>query len=132
MQNERGFYNTDQLMIVINVDVVENHLNFYGGNASNSRQLSNIETNPDSYLRDRIVFRNQVYTPMKVLPQGIIKDKYSLLQISCEQVNAEELVNDPQFQKFANYRAFEDIGIDPIDSFRYNEREYNLNIYGGY
>ena len=132
MQNERGFYNTDQLMIVINVDVVENHLNFYGGNASNSRQLSNIETNPDSYLRDRIVFRNQVYTPMKVLPQGIIKDKYSLLQIICEQVNAEELVNDPQFQKFANYRAFEDIGIDPIDSFRYNEREYNLNIYGGY
>jgi len=106
VQNERGFYNTDQLTIVINVDVVENHLNFFGANASNSRQLSTIEVNPDAYLRDRVVFRNQVFTPMKVLPQGIIKDKYSLLQISCEQVNAEELVNDSQFQRYANYLAF--------------------------
>lgn len=106
VQSERGFYNTDQLTIVINVDVVENHLNFYGANASNSRQLSTVEVNPDAYLRDRIVFRHQVFTPVKVLPQGIIKDKYSLLQVSCEQVNAEELVNDSQFQHFANYSAF--------------------------
>lgn len=111
VQSERGFYNTDQLTIVINVDVIENHLNFYGANASNTRELSTVEINPDAYLRDRIVFRRQVFTPVKVLPQGIIKDKYSLLQISCEQVNAEELVNDSQFQQYANYLAFDESTI---------------------
>lgn len=106
VQQDRGFYNTDQLTITINVDVIENHLNFYGANASNIRELSTVEVNPDVYLRDRIVFRHEVFTPIKVLPQGIIKNNYTLLQITCEQVNAEELVNDSQFQHFANYSAF--------------------------
>ncbi|CAB4122196.1 hypothetical protein UFOVP27_98 [uncultured Caudovirales phage] len=107
VQSDRGFYNTDQLTIVINVDVIENHINFYGANASNIRELSTVEINPDVYLRDRIVFRHEVFSPVKVLPQGIIKDKYTLLQVTCEQVNAEELVNDSQFQHFANYSAFD-------------------------
>lgn len=107
VQGDRGFYNTDRLTITINIDIVENHLNFYGANAANIRELSTVETNPDLYLRDRIVFRNEVFSPVGVLPQGIIKDKYTLLQITCEQVNPEELVNDSQFQHFANYSAFD-------------------------
>jgi hypothetical protein len=106
VQNDRGFYNTDVLTVTINVDVIENHLNFYGGNAANRRELSTVEINPDAYLRDRIVFRNEVFSPTQVSPQGIIKNKYTLLQISCEQVNAEELVNDSQFQQYAGYSAF--------------------------
>jgi hypothetical protein len=106
VQGDRGFYNTDLLTITINIDVVESHLNYYGANASNVRELSTVETNPDLYLRDRIVFRNEVFSPTRVLPQGILKDKYTLLQITCEQVNAEELVNDSQFQHYANYSAF--------------------------
>jgi hypothetical protein len=108
VQNDRGLYNTDIMTVTINVDVVQNHLNFYGANASNARQLSTIEINPDAYLRDRIVFRNQVFSPTQISLHGIIKDKYTLVQISCEQVNAEELVNDSQFQRYANYRAFDE------------------------
>lgn len=108
VQNDRGLYNTDILTVTINVDVIENHLNFFGGNASNRRELHTIELNPDLYLRDRIVFRNEVFSPTQVAPHGIIKDKYSLLQITCEQVNSEELVNDSQFQHYANYVAFDE------------------------
>jgi hypothetical protein len=49
-----------------------------------------------------------VISPTQISLQGIIKDKYTLVQISCEQVNAEELVNDSQFQRYANYRAFDE------------------------
>lgn len=108
VQSDRGFYNTDTLTVTINADVIENHLNFFGGNATNRRELHTVEINPDAYLRDRIVFRNQVFSPTQVSPHGIIKDKYSLLQIICEQVNAEELVNDSQFQHYAGYSAFDE------------------------
>jgi hypothetical protein len=111
VQSDRGFYNTDILTVTINVDVIENHLNFYGGNAANRRELSTVELNPDAYLRDRIVFRNEVFSPTQVSPHGIIKNKYTLLQISCEQVNPEELVNDSQFQHYAGYSAFDQTSL---------------------
>jgi hypothetical protein len=107
VQSDRGFYNTDQLTVTINVDVIEDNLNFYGANMNNIPELSNIEINPDDYLRDRIVFRHEVFTPVRVLPQGIIGGKYTLLQVICNQVNAEEMVNDSQFQHFAHYSAFD-------------------------
>ena len=106
VQSDRGFYNTDILTVTINVDVIENHLNFYGANQNNIREISTVEINPDLYLRDRIVFRGEVFSPTRVSPHGIIKERYTLLQITCEQVNAEELVNDSQFQHYANYNAF--------------------------
>jgi len=107
IQTDRGLYNADQLTIIINVDVIENKLNFYGANYNNIPELSNVEINPDAYLRDRIVFRHEVFTPIRVLPEGIIQNNYTLLRVQCNQVNAEELVNDSQFQHFANYSAFD-------------------------
>jgi len=107
VQSDRGFYNTDQLTLVINVDVIEDHLNFPGANAQNAPELADIEINPDSYIRDRIVFRNEVFSPTRVLPEGIINDKYTLLRVQCNQVNAEELVNDSQFKHFAGYSPFD-------------------------
>jgi len=107
VQSDRGFYNVDQLTIIINVDVIENHLNFYGANANNIPQISNVEINPDEYLRDRIVFRDEVFTPIRVLPEGIIQNNYTLLRVQCNQVNPEELVNDSQFQHYANYSSFD-------------------------
>jgi hypothetical protein len=106
-QSDRGFYNTNQLTITLNVDIVEYNLNFYGANANNVPELSLIEKNPIEYMRDRIVFRDEVFTPIRVSPQGIIGDKYTLLQVTCNQVNAEEMVNDSQFQHYANYSAFD-------------------------
>jgi len=34
-----------------------------------------------------------------------------LLQVSCEQVNAEELVNDSQFLTYSRYSAFDQTSI---------------------
>jgi len=36
-----------------------------------------------------------------VNPRGRYKERYSVVTIDCTQVNAEELVNDPQFQQYA-------------------------------
>jgi hypothetical protein len=61
---------------------------------------------PDLYLRDRVVFRSEVFSPVKVGLHGLIKEKYTLVSIQCHQVNSEEMVNDSQFQQFANYNPF--------------------------
>jgi hypothetical protein len=79
-----------------------------GGESLPIPELKYLPSNPDAYMRDRIVFKNQVFTPKRILPKGIITDDYTLFDIDCYQVNPEELVNDPQFQQFANYSPFND------------------------
>jgi len=106
LHDERGFYNTDVLNITINVDVLENAVNLYGSVASNLRKLSTMDTYPDLYLRDRILYRSEVFSPVKVGLHGLLKEKYTLVNIQCHQVNSEEMVNDSQFQEFANYNPF--------------------------
>ena len=107
VQSDRGFYNTDILRLLINVDVIEDNVNLAGSNRSTIPQLKSLEINPDDYLRDRIVFRHEVFTPKRILPVGIVKDNYTLISVECNQVNPEEMVNDPQFQHFAGYSPFE-------------------------
>ena len=106
LHNDRGFYNTDVLDITINVDVLENAVSLYGSVAENLRKLSTVDIYPDLYLRDRVVFRSQVFHPIKVGLHGLLKEKYTMLSIQCHQVNSEEMVNDSQFQQFANYNPF--------------------------
>lgn len=103
VQSDRGFYNTDVLMLTLNMDVITNSGSLLGANAATRPRLEKIETNPDHYLKDRVVYRGQVFSPRKVFPRGILTDKYTLITIQCNQVNAEELVNDSQFQTYANY-----------------------------
>jgi hypothetical protein len=106
-QNDRGFYNTDILKITINIDMVEDHRRHYGKSASTYPNLTQMEINPDVYIRDRVVFRNEVWTPTQVSPLGLVTDRYTVMSITCNQVNSEELVNDPQFQQYANYSYFD-------------------------
>ena len=106
-QNDRGFYNTDILKITINIDMVEDHRRHYGKSADTYPNLTQMEINPDVYLRDRVIFRNEVWTPTQVSPLGLITDRYTVMSITCNQVNAEELVNDTQFQQYANYSYFD-------------------------
>lgn len=106
MHDERGFYNTDTLNITFNMDVIENAISLYGTVAENIRKLSTITDNPDLYLRDRIVFRNEVFSPVRVGLDGLLTDKYTIVTVQCVQVNAEEMINDSQFQQFANYNPF--------------------------
>lgn len=107
IQSDRGFYNTDVLSITINIDLIEDHRNTFGKSADTYPNLTMMEDNPDKYLRDRIVFRNEVWTPTRIMPLGLVTDKFTVLHVECNQVNAEELINDPQFEHYANYDPFD-------------------------
>ena len=101
--NERGFYVTDTLRLVIAVDDL-------------NRLLPDVVINPTQHIKDRIIFRNLVFVPTRVLPRGLYKERYSVVTIDCNQVNAEELVNDPQFQAYSNQETIVDdfeVEIDP-------------------
>jgi len=89
VMNERGFYVTDTLRLVIAVDDL-------------NRLLPDMVTHPTQHIKDRVIFHNQVFVPTRVLPRGLYKERYSVVTIDCNQVNAEELVNDPQFQAYSN------------------------------
>jgi len=107
MQNDRGFYNTDLLRITMNIDVIERGTDLVGSNSVTMPHFETFENNPDEFLRDRIVFRDEVFSPTKMYPLGIVKNKYTLWGMDCVQVNPEELVNDEQFRHYANYNPFD-------------------------
>jgi hypothetical protein len=85
IMNERGYYTTDTLRLVVAV-------------ADINRLLPAMITDPAQHIKDRVVFHDTVFVPTRVLPRGLYKERYSVVTIDCNQVNAEELVNDPQFQ----------------------------------
>jgi hypothetical protein len=87
--NERGWYVTDTLRLVISV-------------ADVNRILPSLLTDPNQQIKDRVVFQDEVFVPTRVLPRGRYSNFYSVVTIDCNQVNPEELVNDPQFQNYAN------------------------------
>jgi hypothetical protein len=106
MENERGLYNTDVLNLLVNMDVIDGSA-LPGGVSLLIPELRYLPSNPDAYLRDRIVFKNEVFSPRRIVPKGIITDDYTLFGVECHQVNAEEMVNDPQFQQFSTYSPFD-------------------------
>lgn len=89
VMNERGFYVSDTLRLVINVGEVQ-------------RLLPELLGNPNKHIKDRIVYRGQVYVPTRVMPRGAFGYRWAVVTIDCNQVNPEELVNDPQFQNYAS------------------------------
>jgi hypothetical protein len=88
VMNQRGFYVTDTLRLVINI-----------GDAQ--RLLPSLVAEPSGHIKDRIIFRGQVFVPTRVLPRGSFGYNYAVLTVDCNQVNSDELVNDPQFQPYA-------------------------------
>lgn len=89
VENERGFYVTDTLRLVVAV-------------ADFNQLLPHLVSDPNPHIKDRVVFQDEVFVPTRVLPRGRYKDFYSVVTIDCNMVNAEQLVNDPQFQQYAN------------------------------
>ena len=88
VMNQRGFYVTDTLRLVINVgDVLE--------------KLPGLIDDSNTHIKDRIVYRGEVFVPTRVLPRGSFSLNYAVVTIDCNQMNPEELVNDPQFQAYA-------------------------------
>ena len=88
VMNERGFYVTDTLRLVISVGEIQ-------------RLMPELLDNPNIKIKDRIVYRNQVFVPTRVIPRGAFGYRWAVVTVDCNQVNSEELVNDPQFQKYA-------------------------------
>lgn len=88
IMNERGFYVTDTLRLVINVLDVET-------------LLPKMLPIPDEHIKDRIVYAGQVFVPTRLLPRGHFADRYAVVTVDCNEVNPEELVNDSQFQEYA-------------------------------
>lgn len=86
--SDRGFYNTDVLHLTLNADDVD-------------KVVPDVIGNPDLQNRGRIVWLNEVFRPVRVQQSGIVKDRFSLIVVDCQQVMSEELVNDPQFQQYA-------------------------------
>ena len=89
VMNERGFYVSDTLRIVMNVGDVQ-------------RMLPGLLTDSNAHIKDRIVYRGEVFVPTRVLPRGSFGYRWAVVTVDCNQVNPEELVNDPQFQKQAS------------------------------
>lgn len=89
VMNERGYYVADTLRIVMNVGDVQ-------------RMLPGLLTDSNTHIKDRIVYRGEVFVPTRVLPRGSFGWRWAVVTVDCNQVNPEELVNDPQFQNFAS------------------------------
>lgn len=98
VMNERGFYVTDTLRLVINVGDIQ-------------RLMPELLDNPSSHIKDRIVYKGEVFVPTRVLPRGAFGAQYAVLTVDCNQVNGEELVNDPEFLELAL-----PVGVEPRDA----------------
>ena len=85
IMNERGYYVVDTLRLVVSV-------------ADVNRLLPALLTDPNQQIKDRAVFQDEVFVPTRVLPRGRYANFYSVVTIDLNQLNPEELVNDPQFQ----------------------------------
>ena len=111
VMNERGFYTTDTLRLVLNVGDVQ-------------RLLPSLITESNSHIKDRILYRGEVFVPTRVLPRGSFGYRWAVVTIDCNQVNSEELVNDPQFQKYAS-----PVKAD-LRPTGYGSGGYGYNLYG--
>lgn len=89
MMNDRGFYTVDSLALTISAGDIKKFL------------PDILKNEPNEFIKDRILYRGQVFTPTRILPQGHIGYDWTVVSIDCTEVNAEELVNDPQFQQYA-------------------------------
>ena len=88
--NERGFYVVDTLTLTISAGDAKIFL---------PEMLKN---EPNNFIRDRILYRGQVFSPTRILPQGHVGYDWTVVSVEATEVNAEELVNDPQFQQYAS------------------------------
>lgn len=89
VMNERGFYVADTLRLVVNVGDIQ-------------RLDPSIISDPNLHIKDRILYRGEVFVPTRVLPRGSFANRWAVVTIDCNQLNPEELVNDPQWLKYAS------------------------------
>lgn len=85
----QGSYTTDIAHLVVSYD------------AAHKAGIRDAAKNWRLYLGDRFVYNDTVFQVRNIQVRGPVRDKYEVLGIDGWQVNAEELVNDPDFAKYA-------------------------------
>lgn len=86
--NDRGFYNTDVLRLsVVMSEVLD--------------LIPDLVSSPDSHIKDRVIYRSEVYRPTRLYLRGQVISTYTILTIDLNQVMPDEMVNDDQFQEYA-------------------------------
>lgn len=93
--NDRGFYNTDVLHLTLNIDDMRD----VSSELFNDRGL--IKTTIDLANKYRVVFKGQVYRPIKTQPAGLVANRHTLIVMDLTQLAPDELVNDAQFLDYA-------------------------------
>lgn len=111
VMNERGFYVADTLRLVLNAGDVQ-------------RMVPSILTDSNNHIKDRIIYRGEVFVPTRVLPRGSFGYRWAVVTVDCNQVNPEELVNDPQFVRYASPVKAE------LRTIGYGTGGYGSNLYG--
>ena len=85
----QGSYTTDIAHLVVSYDQAE------------KAGMRGLAKNWRMYLGDRFVYNATVFQVRNIQVRGPLRDKYEVLGIDGWQVNPEELVNDPDFAKYA-------------------------------
>lgn len=93
--NERGFYNVDTLHLTLNVDDVKDvSPEIFADNGL-------VKPNVDFINRYRVVWKGQVYRPVRTQPAGLVAERHTLIIVDLLQVAPDEMVNDAQFLQYA-------------------------------
>jgi hypothetical protein len=87
-QNQRGYYQTGIMLATLNIKNV-------------GFLLPDLLLIPDVHYWDRVVYQSTVFTPVRIMPKGHVAESYTVVTLQFNQVNSEEIVNDPQFQQYA-------------------------------
>jgi hypothetical protein len=93
--SERGFYNADTLHITLNVD------DFRQASPELFSDRGLIKSSLDIANRYRLVWKGQVYRPVKTQQSGQVADRHTIVTLDLIQLMPDELVNDTQFLKYA-------------------------------
>ena len=93
--NERGFYNIDSLRLVLNID----DLRAASPTLFDARGV--VKSTLDLANKYRVVWKNQVYRPIKTQQQGQVAERHTIISVDLMQLMPDELVNDAQFLSYA-------------------------------
>lgn len=93
--NQRGFYAADTMKVTLNIDdLYKASPQLFDARGAFKPRISDAN-------RYRLVWKGQVFRPVKTQPEGYIDDRGTLIVLECIQVMPDELVNDVQFQQYA-------------------------------
>jgi len=85
----QGSYTTDVCHLVVSFDQAE------------KAGLRRMDYNWRMFLGDRFVYKDTVFQVRNIQIRGPVGERYEVIGIDGWQMNAEELINDPDFAKYA-------------------------------